>query len=985
MRRFLLLLSLLVFARSGFSQSYSFLSYSTSEGLPQSQVTSINQDENGYLWVGTLSGLAQFNGKRFISYSTENGLVNNRVHSLSIINKELWVGHEGGISVVTNGKARNWQLIGEDRTVIVMDILYFKDCIVAATNGGGLYFIRNNKISKFSLPNPNANRCRDLTIVNGKLYIATKGGIYSSSDLTSFTHLKSYGERSISSFAQSKGKLIVSSYSEGLFSAGTGFLRRDSIPIQAKEYNIKRSFIDSKGQIWLNSIFGVIRIDSKGRQLFLNQSNGLPIASVNCIFEDREGIIWMGTEGKGLLRFTGEEFVYYNSKNGFPSDQILSVAKSPTGNYLFGSYDKGLFTWDKTQIPSYIDVKGKNIWSLEHDSYGNLWCGNDLGLSARFRNGDLKVFSIGEEGSRVTVIRRFPNGALIAGGSGGIGWIRNEEFTPIRLNIDFNKVLGTVRDFASFNGKIICAADKGLFEINARTGECKPIRHFSSGVTSLFIDDNNRLWIGTENGLFIYDGLNFEIVKIGSSNGTRFINFQQKVGSYMYIGTNNGLYVFDCKEEKPFIVKHYGINDGLINLESNINSALYDGNYLWFGTAEGLIRFDLAQSEKFNSKKALPLINITSILLNYQPFDYERYTTQLDRKGLPTDLKLPYNKNNISIDLDGMLLADPNGLRYQFWLEGQDENWSPLLTNPSIVLSNIASGDYVLHIRTVDEMGDYSEELLLPVHITPPFWGTWWFYTLIVILLILGVRSFFRSRIRQERERNYKENLENKSRLLALEQQSLNASMNRHFIFNSLNSIQYFINTQDRISANRYLTNFAKLIRKNLDSAAEGDNMVTLQQELERLELYLSLEAMRFKDRFNYRIETGDIDIEQVLVPAMLLQPFVENSIIHGILPNESKKGEIDILLRAVDQAIEITISDNGIGIDFSMKQKNQFHGDHKSQGMEITSKRIDLIRKMWKKDYELHGPFQVANSDHSIKGTSVLIKIPVDNLDFNE
>jgi LytS/YehU family sensor histidine kinase len=160
---------------------------------------------------------------------------------------------------------------------------------------------------------------------------------------------------------------------------------------------------------------------------------------------------------------------------------------------------------------------------------------------------------------------------------------------------------------------------------------------------------------------------------------------------------------------------------------------------------------------------------------------------------------------------------------------------------------------------------------------------------------------------------------------------------------------------------------------------------VTLQQELERLELYLSLEAMRFKDRFVYSIDTDDIDTEQVLVPAMLLQPFVENSIIHGILPNEEKKGEIGVTLRQVGESIEILISDNGIGIDFSMQKKQQFQGDHKSQGMEITSKRIDLIRKMWKKDYELHGPYQVVNSDQTIKGTHVLIKIPYENLDLSD
>lgn len=989
MNSFLRLLPFLFLAQTVFGQSYSFLSYSTSEGLPQSQVTCITQDESGYLWVGTLSGLAKFNGKKFLSFSTENGLVNNRITSLSLMDKKLWVGHEGGVSVMVNGKARGWQLFGEDRTVAVTDIVHFNKSIVVATNGGGLYFINGNTIRKSMLPTADANRCRDLMIRNGILYIATRSGVYKTADLKQFSHLSLFGERSICGFAEGKDQLLVATFKEGLFRTNDNLTVRDSIPIMPIQeldiYSIKRSYIDQKGQIWLNSVDGVIRINQEGSQLYLNENNGLPIASVNCVFEDREGIIWMGTEGKGLLRFTGEQFVYYNTRNGFPSDLILSVARSQDGNYLYGSYDNGLFTWNKWAGMKEIKVSGNVIWTLEHDAYGNLWCGSDRGITALFRDGREKRFSIDDRNGRITVIRKFPNGAMIAGGSDGMGWIRGENFIPIRLNADFSNVIGIVRDFASFNQKVICAADKGLFEIVPKTGEIKHMKNFSSGVTSLSVDDNNRLWIGTENGLFLFDGLRYEPIPTGNSNGSRFINFQQKIGQYIYIGTNNGLYVFDSNEEKPFIVKHYGINDGLVNLESNINSAFYDGRYLWFGTAEGMIRFDVRTGGKFRPTGIRPLLTINDILLNYQPFDYSLYSEQLSSNGLPVNLRLPYNKNNISIELDGILLANPNGLRYQFWLEGQDESWSPMLSNPSIVLSNIRSGDYTLHIRTIDEMGIMSKEILLPIHITPPFWGTWWFYTLIVILLVLGIRSFFRSRIRKERERNYKENLENKTRLLALEQQSLNASMNRHFIFNSLNSIQYFINTQDRLSANRYLTNFAKLIRKNLDSAAEGDNIVTLQQELERLELYLSLEAMRFKDRFSYSIDTDDIDTEQVMVPAMLLQPFVENSIIHGILPNESKKGEISVSLKHVGETIEILLSDNGIGIDYSIRQKQQFQGDHKSQGMEITSKRISLIRKMWKKDYELLGPYQVMNSDNSIKGTNVLIKIPYENLDISD
>jgi sensor histidine kinase YesM len=237
-------------------------------------------------------------------------------------------------------------------------------------------------------------------------------------------------------------------------------------------------------------------------------------------------------------------------------------------------------------------------------------------------------------------------------------------------------------------------------------------------------------------------------------------------------------------------------------------------------------------------------------------------------------------------------------------------------------------------------------------------------------------------RLKREREKNEKEKMTYRARLLSLEQKSLNASMNRHFIFNSLNSIQFFINTQDRLSANKFLTNFAKLIRKNLDSSEDG-NEVALSQELERLDLYLSLESMRFKDRFSYSISTAaNIDAELLIIPAMMLQPFIENSIIHGILPDESKKGSIEIRISLQGDLLIIEIEDNGIGIDISISNKIDYNGDHRSQGMEITTKRIELLQKISKRHFELIGPTQLFDSDNAVRGTSVILKFSVDNLD---
>jgi len=321
-------------------------------------------------------------------------------------------------------------------------------------------------------------------------------------------------------------------------------------------------------------------------------------------------------------------------------------------------------------------------------------------------------------------------------------------------------------------------------------------------------------------------------------------------------------------------------------------------------------------------------------------------------------------------------------LNYQFWLEGLDETWSPITKNTLISFTSLSANHYVLHARSIDSSGLISNEIKIPFDINPPFYKSWWFILTCIFFIFIITYQLFKLKLKRETEKSQVEMAEYKSKLMSLEQKSLNASMNRHFIFNSLNSIQYFINSQDRLSANRYLTNFAKLIRKNLDSTNEEGNMITLTQELEGLDLYLSLEAMRFKDRFDYKVECNGVDTESVVLPAMLLQPFIENSIIHGILPNEDKKGLISILITMEKNILTIIIDDNGIGIKNSLEEKQDSKGDHKSQGMEITAKRIDLIKKISNKGFEIIGPFQI-NEDYSlINGTRVILKIPFENLE---
>ncbi|MBU2020495.1 MAG: histidine kinase, partial [Bacteroidetes bacterium] len=564
--------------------------------------------------------------------------------------------------------------------------------------------------------------------------------------------------------------------------------------------------------------------------------------------------------------------------------------------------------------------------------------------------------------NKITSLLKISNSKMLVAGSGGIQLFHLGKLTTIHSNDESD--IGTIRQMIYFKKQLYIAADKGLFVLknNRVTRVCDFDR-----TTYCLATDAATLWIGTEEGLFNYDGKKLNQETFATLPSGRFINFLDYGRKKLFIGTNNGLYIRELAN-KTVQYSHFGIQDGVINLETNLNSGYLDnsGNY-WFGTASGLVKM----KNSFNHKKTFaPRIILKEVLLNYQPYSFQNRTDGT--------VEFAANKNNISFNFEGISLSQPENLRFQYWLEGADEKWSPATDNSSVVFTSLNSGEYKLHTRAVATNSAVSSEIILEFTILPPFYRTWWFILASALGLTWIIYSYFQFRIKREREINDREKLGFKSKLLALEQQSLNASMNRHFIFNSLNSIQYFINTQDKISANKFLTNFAQLIRKNLDTANNEGNLIPLSKELDRLKLYLSLESMRFKDRFEYILNIDEMDIDEIFIPAMLLQPFVENSIIHGILPNEKVNGEIKINIRKLNDQLEITIEDNGIGISNSIGRKESIYGDHRSQGMEITAKRIELIKKLLDQTFEIVGPMDRFDENHTINGTYVLLKMPL-------
>ena len=945
-----------------FSQRFSFVSYSTPEGLPQSQVNAITQDSSGYLWIGTFGGVSKFNGKTFKNYSQSEGLLNNRVTQLTYIDDIIIVGHDNGISFQSTRDTFYSVSFPENKNVSnVTSIIKWKNKIYVGSNGSGMFQldIKNNKLNHV-VGSP--DRIRGLVSIKDKLVLATRTGVLIY-DENEFKPLSTFPEESYSDITLYNDKIYATTYEGHLYCYNT-VSKKIKLTYQSEKHRFRDIFISKDHDIWLNSKNGAIKYNEQ-EVIELDEDSGLPINDVSVVFIDMEGNVWLGSAGKGLLKFSGEIFTHYNKKSGLPSELIISTLEDKDGNYWLSSFDKGVFIFNPSHPENCkkIEELTSTVWTSK--AIGDkLFFGSIYGLHMYENNKWTSWYE--EDGlpaNKITGLYKTEDNNLLIGTASGIALLncKQNKLTPHKSSI--NKIQN-IRDFVAFGDSLYLATQTGFYL--TYKDELQVLHQFEGAVNSIASDSKKRIWIGTENGLFKYENKNISHFKFSGESGSDYINFIIKHESHLFVGTNNGLYIINLKTLEG---NRYGINAGLVDLETNLNSAFIDSrNQLWFGTVAGLMNMNL-NIDIVPSKSSKPKLHLIGVNINFE----NQYLSAIQNEILV----LNHKRNNLSFEFDGIYMTNPKDIKYTYQLQGYSEKWSPASSNSNINFTNIPPGEYTLLVKAIVEDDNYSAPYQFSFKITPPYYKTWWFYSLLFIVVVLIILFLDRLRAKRIKQKNYQNNLEVKGKLLKLEQQSLNASMNRHFIFNSLNSIQYYINAADKVSANRYLTKFAKLIRKNLDSSHGSNGMVTLSDELERLELYLELESMRFKDKLDYEITIDErVETEMLIVPAMFLQPFIENSIIHGILPLKNKKGLITIKINDHFDHIRIEIFDNGVGIEKSIKEKNKTISDHESQGVLITLGRIELLQKISAKSIELIGPTQINESDNSVKGTLVIFKI---------
>lgn len=971
------------------AQQYSFVPYSVEEGLAQTQVFDICTDSSGNVWFGTAGGASKFDGNNFKSYSAENGLADNSVIQLKYHNGFIWIATHTGISRIKNKQVEVYSFasLALNNNISSFDIS--ENALWCGIKNVGVYEIplidNVPQLEEYYLHVPTSNLSIRSLFVSSKneVWLGSKGylGTYKNGEWEEVQLPNS--SLNISDITEDNNNSIwISTYHEGVFNITNNDITNHNAESGLLSNLIRSVYVDNDNRIWLSSKNGVCLLENGSKREF-TQNNGLENENIKVVAQDKDGNVWLGSDGSGAYKFSGDEFVNYSSTDGLAGNYVMSIVQDSTGAFWYSTYGDGLSKYYHDEFTNFnisnSPLNNNTMWSSLLDHEQNLWFGTSGGLM-KYRNNQFESYVDVDwlPSNKITSLFEDSNDNIWIGTSRGVSII-NDNSSKTYTDTSGLKTKN-IRSIEELNKQIWLGSSDGVFIYENEVFRSWYMNDEIGNSTVYCLEKwGSKLFIGTANGLYFYDGIYVYPVNLHSSYSANYINFiTLENNDYLWVGTNYGIFEIDLSLFSPGKtagITHFTTLDGLTSSETNLNSAYQDseGN-IWMGTGKGLVKFD--RNKRKHHKNNTPAVNLEDVQLFLQKTDWSEYSDSIDQYSkLPLDLSVKFKKNYFTFYFSAASINKPDEIRFKIKLDGFDEDWSPEIFQRSVTYGNLPHGLFTFKVIASTNGANWSAPAAFSFEIRKPYYLTWWFFSLSTFTVLLIIYIIWRWNSNIQNQKRDTEKVLYKSKLLALEQQTLNASMNRHFIFNALNSIQYYINTQDKVSANKYLTSFAKLIRKNLDSSSSGDSLVPLTEELERLELYISLEHMRFQNKFEYNIELGpNVQAENIVIPPMFLQPFVENSIWHGILPMD-KAGKISIKIQHESpNTIKFIIEDNGIGIDTSLAKKSKH--SHISKGMSLTSGRLNILKKVTNKSIHIDGPKQIENDDNQPIGTRVIITL---------
>ena len=1019
-RHILLLLSVCL-AFPCFGQQYNFIKYSISEGLPQSQVYAAHQDSRGYIWFGTQGGgLSRFDGNKFTNFSTKNGLPSNHIQAIyEDGNRQIWVSTKRGICRFT-GKKFEPVLKGNEPIRDAWSFVQKNDSTLWVGTRTGIlaYSFSEKKITQkkgtpYNLP---VNQFYE---TKKGLWVATDDGAWFVGKGAVHPPAPSKGEDTgVKQFSTPDAApiLAITSDNEGYiwviaFDGNVRIIDENTLLTvrEFKERKLDRTqcaYTAQDGKIWVGTQKKGIAIYSPQDSSWtrVSEREGLPHPHIRSIIHDKWNNIWIATSG-GVAKYLGQFFIHFNKNNGLHGNRIYALCKGENDKIWFSASDNGIGTYDGIQFQksgrdsSYIDVKSSVIFE---DSRQRLWIGTQ-------QKGIMVLDTIDSLGYRlITKLDGLPSDWVhsIAEDNAGNIWVGTQTEGIAKITeIDSIQIIQTFGKSALRESRIrtLCSDNFGKIWFSTRSGL---VGYFDNGkvatiydrndglpresINSIAFDSLGRTWVGTAGeGIFMLNPESesgaFEALKSDkklTSDNIYLLIFDRE--GNLWAGSENGVDKISLNETGTVLdIEHYGKNEGFLGIETCRNAAISDadGN-LWFGTMNGLTKHTLSQK----SREVLPpVLHFEDITLFYKSLSETPYNEWLASSGgLREGLELPYRQNHLSFDFKAINLSAPESIRYRWKMEGVEEEWSPLSTRESVNYSQLLPGEYTFTVQAVTDDNLYSEPISASFLIQKPFWQLRWVQALAAMLAALLIFLFVRSRIKafRKKEEAKRQELEMQNHVLELEQKALQLQMNPHFIFNALNSIQSLVAAKENLTARSQIHKFAALMRSILSNSRK--EKITLKEEINTLEKYLHMEQFCQPVPFDFEIHSPDnVDVEEIELPPMLLQPFVENAVIHGISHLQNKKGKLVINFsiekqkNSSDKLLLCQIQDNGVGRKRAAELRQSKQPGHQSVAMEVTRERLEAMRG--EVVYTALKIQDLTNKQKEVIGTQVIVQMPLD------
>ncbi len=786
---------LVLTVNSLFSQNYFYRNFSVNEGLSQSIVFSLLQDNFGNIWIGTIGGgIDVYNGNSFTNIGKDKGLPSNSIHHIMQDHQQhFWIATDNGIANISPSKTMVYTtkegLPGNNVWCTMQDK---KGNIWAATDAG-LAILKNNR---FFIPSAlkALNKINIYTLFEdskNRIWIGTNNeGIYYYNGQTLTPLLDSLKQPfktwTFTFNEDEQGNIFIGT-------SHNAYLYRNSKVESLLTVSTVTSSVVSHGKIYFTLYFNKLYSYKDGKTTF---EKLLPITNIRSLLIDKEDNIWIGSEN-GLLQYPQTPFYYYDEN--LPEKTIFSIER--------GTSEKSIWVGLKSMGAAFVDISNPiEIKINPLESYGT-WLGQHQNKSSQYFKGIIGawVLSILNDNEGKTWFGTL-TGITVFNPKDSSFWhlVNNKEVKVKNKNYlpSFNAVVFHLSK--DEQGNIWVATNKGLYIFSDTSLQKNPpeltnlsqsiyyILHDNNGikwlctneglakytphgsltffnkkngftdgqVTCIIKDKYQHYWLATKEGIFDYDGKTFRQIskKDGLNSDNVYIIGLNKHQNLLFVGTNKGLNKIDLNsyyQNDSLIIKSYSNKEGFYGQECNRNAFYLDESGLaYFGTVNGITVYN-QQEDKINTVK--PVLKITDMLYNFQPFDWTPYCDSLNiETGLPVNLSLPYNKNHITFKFLAVSLQNPEKVRYQFKMQGLDDNWSPVLSKNETDFPSLPPGKYSFLIRACNNDGVWCNPVSYDFIIRPPFYKTWWFIVSSIILAILIIIFYINYRERaliREKER----------------------------------------------------------------------------------------------------------------------------------------------------------------------------------------------------------------------------------------